>query len=193
MAVVLIPDEDRRLEDAADIRAFLDQRGILFERWPQADRVPPDASAEEVLAAYAPEIEALKTRGGYVAADVVDVHPATPNLDAFLEKFSREHTHTEDEVRFILKGRGLFHIHPPAGPVFAIQVEEGDLISVPAHTRHWFHLCGERTIRAIRLFQDKAGWTPHYLDDPVHANYQPVCWGPAYVAGTAEFAAVVRP
>ena len=31
-----------------------------------------------------------------------------------LDKFSSEHWHDEDEVRFIVEGRGLFHIHPRA-------------------------------------------------------------------------------
>jgi 1,2-dihydroxy-3-keto-5-methylthiopentene dioxygenase len=98
-----------------------------------------------------------------------------------LDKFRKEHTHSEDEVRFILKGRGLFHIHPKTGPVFAIQVEAGDLINVPKGTRHWFDLCNDRTIRAIRLFQDKSGWTPHYVEGSVHEKYQPVCFGPSHI------------
>jgi 1,2-dihydroxy-3-keto-5-methylthiopentene dioxygenase len=143
--------------------------------------VPADASADAVLAAYADKISDLKARGGYTTADVIDVTAATPNLDAMLAKFSREHWHDEDEVRFIVEGRGLFHISPPGGPVFAIEVEAGDLISVPRGTRHWFDLCAERRIRAIRLFQDVSGWTPHYTDSGIDAGFQPVCFGPTFV------------
>ena len=57
------------------------------------------------------EIEEMKRRGGYVTADVIDVNPATPNLEAMLAKFDKEHTHDEDEVRFILAGRGIFFLH----------------------------------------------------------------------------------
>ena len=133
-----------------------------------------------------PEIDRLKAEGGYVTADVINVSPETPGLDAMLERFRSEHTHSEDEVRFILKGRGLFHIHPDNGPVFAIQVEAGDLINVPLGTKHWFDLCADRTIRAIRLFQDKTGWTPAYIDGGAHARYTPVCWSPAYVAAETK-------
>lgn len=185
MAVVLIPDENRRLTEPSAIRAFLAPHHIRSEQWPLAERVHPDADQDAILAAYAPEIERLKAEGGYVTADVIDVTPRTPGLDALMQKYTSEHTHSEDEVRFILKGRGLFHIHPTVGPVFAIQVEAGDLISVPADTRHWFHLCADRTIRAIRLFQDKSGWTPQYVDDGRHANYQPVCFGPSHLPGNA--------
>jgi 1,2-dihydroxy-3-keto-5-methylthiopentene dioxygenase len=183
MAAVLIPDEHRSLTNPDDIRAYLAPHNIKYERWPLEERVNPDADQDAILAAYAPEIDALKAAGGYVTADVINVTPETPGLDVMIQKFASEHTHSEDEVRFILKGRGLFHIHPPTGPVFAIEVEAGDLINVPAHTRHWFHLCSDRTIRAIRLFQDKSGWTPHYVEGGKHVNYTPVCLGPSHLPG----------
>lgn len=182
MAYVIIPDEKRRLDDPKEISAFLAPFGICHECWPLEDRVNPDAPPEEILAAYKPEIDRIKAHGGYVTADVINITPQTPNLPALLERFSKEHTHSEDEVRFILKGRGLFHVHPEFGPVFAIQVEAGDLINVPKGTMHWFDLCADQTIRAIRLFQDMTGWTPHYIDGAAHSRYTPVCWSPAHVA-----------
>jgi 1,2-dihydroxy-3-keto-5-methylthiopentene dioxygenase len=169
------------LTDDGEVRSFLAAQGIDYERWPTGHALAADAPAEAVLSAYAGEIERLKQKGGYVTADVIDVSAATPGLDAMLARFSREHWHDEDEVRFIVEGRGLFHIHPPRGPVFALEVERGDLIRVPRGTWHWFDLCGERRIRAIRLFQDVSGWTPHYTDSGVDAGYQPVCFGPAHV------------
>jgi 1,2-dihydroxy-3-keto-5-methylthiopentene dioxygenase len=182
MARVRIPDQQRTLEDQEEVTRYLAKLGIDYERWPDMERVPERATPEEVLAAYAPEIEQLKARGGYVTADVIDVTAETPGLDAMLAKFSVEHWHDEDEVRFIVRGRGLFHVHPQDGePVIAIEVEAGDLIRVPRGTRHWFDLCGEKDIRAIRLFQDKSGWTPHYTESGADKGYQPLCMGPAYI------------
>jgi 1,2-dihydroxy-3-keto-5-methylthiopentene dioxygenase len=186
MATIIIADEGRRIDDAGEMRAFLAPHGIYHERWPLEERVNPNASQQEILSAYAPELKQLMDQGGYVTADVINVNPETPNLEAMLDKFRKEHTHSEDEVRFILKGRGLFHIHPKAGSVFAIQVEAGDLINVPKGTQHWFDLCNDRTIRAIRLFQDKSGWTPQYVEGSVHEKYMPVCFGPTHIpAGSA--------
>ncbi len=181
MAVLRIPDEHRTLHEHGEIRDYLAGIGIEYERWERAAEVSPDASAEQVLSAYAGEIEQLKPRGGYVTADVIDVNSDTPGLDVMLAKFNIEHHHDEDEVRYIVAGRGLFHIHPPNSPVVAIEVEAGDLIRVPRGTLHWFDLCGDRRIRAIRLFQDKSGWTPHYSSSGVDRNYEPVCWGPRYI------------
>ncbi len=186
MAVVKIPAENRVLDAPGVVASFLATHGIDYERWTLDRPVAADATSEQVLQAYGPEIDTLKARGGYRTADVIDVHPDTPNLDAMLAKFSREHWHDEDEVRFIVEGRGLFHIHPVGGPVFALEVEAGDLIRVPRGTHHWFDLCRERRIRAIRLFQDTSGWTPHYTDTGVDQGFQPVCFGPAYVSSPAR-------
>jgi 1,2-dihydroxy-3-keto-5-methylthiopentene dioxygenase len=180
MAIVTIPDENRTINNQQQIAGFLATIGIDYERWEPKQQVADGAPAEEVLAAYAGEIETLKARGGYVTADVIDVNSTTQGLEAMLAKFNREHWHDEDEVRFIIQGRGLFHIHPRNAPVVAIEVEGGDLIRVPRGTWHWFNLCGDRRIRAIRLFQDMAGWTPNYTETGVDAGYQPMCLGASY-------------
>jgi 1,2-dihydroxy-3-keto-5-methylthiopentene dioxygenase len=181
MALIRLSAENTTLAEFEDVRRFLAAHGIDYEKWAPEQPVGADATSEAILNAYSREIEALKARGGYRTADVIDVRPDTPNLDAMLAKFSREHWHDEDEVRFIIDGRGLFHVHPPNGPVFAIEVEAGDLIRVPRGTHHWFDLCADRRIRAIRLFQDVAGWTPHYTDTGIDQRFQPVCFGPSYM------------
>jgi len=181
MAILSIPQEQRRIEDAEAVAGYLAPYGIEYERWTPTADTGPDASAEAILAAYAGKIDQLKARGGYVTADVIDVKPDTPGLDGMLARFNSEHWHDEDEVRFIVEGRGLFHVHPSVGPVFAIEVEAGDLIRVPRGTHHWFDLCADRRIRAIRLFQDPSGWTPHYTQSGVDRGFQPLCFGPAYI------------
>lgn len=180
MAIVRIPDQNRTLREIAEITAYLGSIDIEYERWELPENIQSASSAEEILNAYSAQIETLKKRGGYVTADVIDVTPETPNLETMLAKFSREHWHDEDEVRFIVRGRGLFHIHPRDGVTTAIEVEAGDMIRVPRGTWHWFDLCGDRTIRAIRLFQDQSGWKPRYTESGVDRNYQPVCMGPSY-------------
>jgi 1,2-dihydroxy-3-keto-5-methylthiopentene dioxygenase len=181
MARVHVPDQNREITDVSEIRSFLKPFGIWYENWEVAGRIGPDATNEEILAAYAPEIDRLKREGGFVTADVINVNPQTPNLDTMLAKFDKEHTHSEDEIRFTVRGSGVFHIHPENGPVFSITVESGDLVNVPRGTKHWFNLCGDRTIRCIRLFEDMSGWTPHYVDESVHGNYAPLCLGPSYL------------
>ena len=182
MATVNIPDEHRTLSQPEEVKQFLASIGISYEVWKPAREVAADAPAEEILAAYSAEIDRLKVSEGYVTADVIDVKPQTPGLAEMLAKFNREHTHDDDEVRFIIEGSGLFHINPANGPVCAIEVVAGDLIRVPRGTLHWFNLCEDQRIRAIRLFKDAAGWSPNYSASGEDEKYQPLCFGLSYIA-----------
>lgn len=177
MALVHIFHEGRTLTGVREVADYLTAYGIEYQQWQPNHPVREDAPPEEILEAYSNEIEVLKARGGYVTADVIDVNPNTPGLETMLAKFSSEHWHDEDEVRFIIAGHGLFHIRSKNGSTIAIEVEAGDLIRVPRGAWHWFNLCADRRIRAIRLFQDVAGWTPHYTHTGVDQNFAPVCFG----------------
>jgi len=171
------------IEGESEVRITLAGLGIDYERW-DLSRVAADASAEDVLAAYSAEIDELKRRGGYRTADIIDVHPETPGLDNLLARFDKEHTHSEDEVRFVLAGRGIFFLHlrdQGEDKVVSVEVHPGDLLRVPRGTTHWFTLCGDRRIRAIRWFQDTTGWTPLYTGTGVDQYHQPLCFGPAYL------------
>ena len=180
MATVHVPDSNRSITDPVEINGFLAPFGIRYEKWDVEGRIGSAATDEEILNAYRPEIERLKAEGGYVTADGINVQSDTPGLDEMLAKFDKEHTHSEDEVRFTVEGSGVFHIHPDEGPVFSVTVEAGDLMNVPNGTRHWFNLCSSRRIRCIRLFEDMSGWTPHYMENSAHVNYAPLCMGPKY-------------
>src|SRR4051812_10749822 len=116
MARVSFPDAGRRVTGFEEVRLCLAEVGIDYRHWEPSHPVASDAPAEQILAAYRGEIDRLKAEGGYVTADVIDVNPSTPNLEAMLAKFRSEHWHDEDEVRFIIEGRGLFHVHPRPGP-----------------------------------------------------------------------------
>jgi len=112
MGVLRIPDENQTITDHSAIAEYLAAVGIKYEQWQPTHSLAEDAPEAEILEAYKDEIEQLKESGGYVTADVIAVNPQTPNLDAMLAKFDREHWHDEDEVRFVIHGRGLFHIKP---------------------------------------------------------------------------------
>lgn len=173
MATVNVRDRKESFSDPKKISEFLADFGIWYRRFEGGDKLGAEPTNEEILAAYSEPIEKLKAEGGYVTADVINVTPQTPGIDEMLAKFDKEHWHDEDEVRFIVHGEGLFHIHPKEGPVFSIEVRKGDMINVPRGTLHWFHLSDKRTVRAIRLFQDPSGWTPHYTGSGVDAKYDP--------------------
>ncbi len=181
MAIVTVTDTGRVLREAGEVSTFLSDFGIWYRRFEGLDSVGPDASEQQVLAAYEGPIGEQKATGGYTTADVIDIEPETPGLAEMLAKFSKEHWHDEDEVRFIVEGRGVFHVRPKEGPTFRIEVRAGDMINVPPGTWHWFDLCEESRIRAIRLFRNKSGWTPHYTGSGEETRHEPLCFGPNYI------------
>jgi 1,2-dihydroxy-3-keto-5-methylthiopentene dioxygenase len=171
MAVLTYRASKKQITDQKQIAAELKKLGIMFESW-GVERLPEhlrsrnlsDAEKQEVLAAFKPEIDKLKAKGGYATADVVSLYPSTPNLDTMLAKFDKKHLHTEDEVRFCVQGRGVFTLFPETADAIDVELRPGDFISVPAKYHHLFTLCEDRQITCIRLFVDPAGWVAHYVN-----------------------------
>ncbi|TGN41973.1 1,2-dihydroxy-3-keto-5-methylthiopentene dioxygenase [Marinobacter confluentis] len=152
-------------EDAGKIANLLADRGIRFERWPTKD-LPADASQETILEAYADEIEALKAQCGFRTQDVISLNPDNPQKDAFRNKFIDEHVHSEDEIRFFVRGQGLFYLHL-GDQVYAVMCQKNDLISVPHGTRHWFDMGPEPEFTCIRLFTNQEGWVADFTGEDI--------------------------
>lgn len=142
------------LDDPAQAMALDDlaRRGVLS--W----RVPPDESER------AATIETIKREHGYVDEDFVELGPQTPNLEAICAKFDKEHSHTEDEVRFVVEGAGIFDVRDEGDRWIRIEVEQGDIIVIPANTHHRFYLTEQKHIRCMRLFANHDGWAPIYRE-----------------------------
>ena len=111
-------------------------------------------------ARYEPALATLCAQRGYVARDEVALGAQTPNLPAILARFQDEHLHTDDEVRFVLSGAGIFDIRSLDDRWMRVVVEPGDLLVVPKERHHRFLLTEEQQIRCVRLFQDQAAWVP---------------------------------
>ena len=130
----------------------LARRGVLS--W----SVPPDESARAAM------IETIKRDHGYVDEDYVELAPETPNLDAICAKFDKEHFHTEDEVRAVVEGEGIFDVRDEGDTWIRIEVAAGDMIVIPARTFHRFYLTDAKHIRCMRLFANHDGWAPLYRE-----------------------------
>lgn len=156
------------LVDTADGDAIaheLGAIGVTFERWTTRD-LPAGADSDAIIAAYAPEIARLKAEGGYQAVDTISLAPDHPDRDALRTKFLSEHTHAEDEVRFFVRGEGLFTLHADA-KVFNVLACAGDLMRVPAGMTHWFDMGPRPDFTAIRLFINPEGWVAHFTGSDI--------------------------
>ncbi len=173
MAVLTIPSSNESIKNPAEIKKYLNDRGVFFDQW-QCEVVFDDsASQEEILQAYEKDLKPFMDKGGYQTADVISINQLTENYEAIRAKFLAEHTHSEDEIRFFVDGQGLFWFHLDHEPVFNLLCEKGDLISVPAGTKHWFDAGPKNPfVKAIRIFIDMSGWVPHYTESKIEEKFR---------------------
>jgi 1,2-dihydroxy-3-keto-5-methylthiopentene dioxygenase len=172
MAVLSIPDEQRVISSTDEIRMYLNQQGIFFDQWSCSVVFDDRASQEEILEAYERDLKSFMERGGYLTADVISINSLTENYNAIRAKFLAEHTHSEDEIRFFVDGQGYFWFNLEGAPVFNVLCQKGDLISVPAGTKHWFDAgANDPFVKAIRIFIDQSGWIPEYTGSGIDQKY----------------------
>lgn len=175
LAEIRIRNTDERISGEENVRAFLNSQEVLYEHW-DASKLPQelqhkfalsDDEKNQILSTFDEEIRDLAARRGYRTWDIVALSEATPNLEELLKKFESVHTHTEDEVRAITAGRGIFIIKGTEDVgYFDVELEAGDVISVPEHKPHFFTLMENRQIVAVRLFIETEGWIAHPYEDP---------------------------
>lgn len=113
-------------------------------------------------------LDAWKIRRHYTTQDQVQLTPQTPNLTGIIEMFYKEHLHTDDEARYILRGAGIFDIRSNDDKWLRVNVEAGDLIIIPANKYHRFKLTPEKQITAIRLFKENPSWEPVYRPQAIN-------------------------
>ena len=157
-------------EDAGAVAAELSKIGVDFARWESPVKLSGEEPAEEILAAYRPYLDALMGATGAGSADVIKMTPDNPAAPALREKFLKEHTHSEDEIRFFVQGSGHFVIHEN-GRVYDAFCEQGDLLRVPANAKHWFDAGKKPLFTALRVFTDTSGWVAQFTGDDISSRF----------------------
>ena len=163
-------DRIQQYSDSQQIQQRLGDVGVQFETWAASVDLSPAATQEDILAVYATQVERLKQQHDFKTADVISLKPDHPDRVQLRQKFLSEHTHSDFEVRFFVAGQGLFYIHHQER-VYAVLCQSGDLISVPAGTRHWFDMGEAPSFTCIRLFSDPQGWVADYTGDPIAERF----------------------
>ncbi|WP_127533656.1 1,2-dihydroxy-3-keto-5-methylthiopentene dioxygenase [Paenibacillus kobensis] len=175
MAEIRIRNTNERIQGDVNVGEFLSKQNVLYEQWDMS-KLPAQLKEKftlsneekaEILAAFDDEIRDLAARRGYQTWDIITLSESTPNLEDLLKKFEDVHTHTEDEIRAIVGGRGIFIIKGSDDiGYFDVELEPGDIISVPENTPHFFTLMDNKKIVAVRLFIETDGWIAHPFADP---------------------------
>lgn len=173
MATLYIAKENITISDFSTIKNLLNNHGIMIDKWEATSPLHNDSTQEDILSAYSHELKPFMEKNGYQTADVINVHPGTENLMAIREKFMKEHTHSEDEIRFFVDGKGKFWFHLDNDDIFCVTCQRGDFVSVPKNYRHWFDLAPDYFVKAIRIFSNMEGWVPVYTQSGVDERYNP--------------------
>ncbi|WP_433749174.1 1,2-dihydroxy-3-keto-5-methylthiopentene dioxygenase [Falsibacillus pallidus] len=177
MTTIKIQGSGKVIDNQEEVVQFLEEQDVIYENWDIA-KLPAalqekflltEEEKEEILAVFKDEIKDISERRGYQAQDVISLSEATPNLDQLLKNFNREHHHTDDEVRFIVSGHGVFVIQGKDGVFFEVHLNPGDLISVPENIRHYFTLSDDLNVVAVRIFVTQEGWVPIYENASINA------------------------
>lgn len=181
MAQIRIRNTNELVTGEENVRSFLTVQGVLYEHWdpnkldePLRDKfVLTDEEKLAILRTYEAEIRDLAERRGYRTWDLISLSDATPNIEDLLKKFEQLHTHTEDEVRAITAGNGIFIIKGSDDIGYMdVILEAGDVISVPESKPHYFTLMENRQIVAVRLFIETEGWIAHPFEDDTFQKAQ---------------------
>jgi 1,2-dihydroxy-3-keto-5-methylthiopentene dioxygenase len=160
----------RELTDGDEIARELAAVGVRFERWSVDRQLPPGADQAAILDAYRSSVERIQQDGGYETVDVLQLAKGAPNTEPIRQKFLNEHAHSEDEVRFFVAGSGAFYLRL-GGRVYQTICVRGDLLSVPAGTRHWFDMGPDPEFTAIRWFNNQTGWVPQFTGDDIASRF----------------------
>ncbi|MEW4309672.1 cupin domain-containing protein [Rossellomorea marisflavi] len=170
MTTIKVQGSGKVIENQEEVIQYLEEQGVIYEHWDigqlsgdlQEKFDLADVEKERILRTFKDEIQDISARRGYEAWDIISLSDSTPNLDELLKNFQQEHHHTDDEVRFIVSGHGVFIIQGSDGDFFEVHLNPGDLISVPENIRHYFTLSDDKKVVAVRIFVTKEGWVPIY-------------------------------
>ncbi len=171
MAILQL-ENGTKYTEIEDILRELSQLNIQLKYWTVGDNphihnlLAKDAltepEKEQILQSLDNYFLELQQTAGYQSRDLIVLHPEVPNLDSLLSKFNSCHYHTDDEVRYIIAGEGVFGFIRPDTSQVELTVEAEEFINVPANIEHWFHLTPAKRVKVVRYFTGTDGWVPVY-------------------------------
>lgn len=153
-----------------DIAATLAEVGVQLQHWQAATAIGPDSDDEALVAAYQPQLDHLMSECSHAVVQVIRLSEDRYRPGTTREQALEEYVLADDEVRLFVAGRGQFNLHV-AERIYAVLCEKGDLIRIPAGTRHWFDQGEVPHLVAIRLLATAEGSTPQPTGDDIASRF----------------------
>ncbi|CAE7914813.1 unnamed protein product [Symbiodinium sp. KB8] len=162
--------ENRRSPNKAVAPSVLADLGVLAYHVPPTGNYPPKAVPWEPQSGIQDtKLKQIRDARGYNYADIITCsEECLPDYHNKLKAFFEEHIHSDEEVRYILKGSGYFDVRDTEDQWIRIQLNAGDLIVLPEGIYHRFTMDTKNFTQAMRLFKGVPVWTP--INRPADAH-----------------------
>jgi len=138
------------LNHADDIASTLSAVGIDYRQLELPAALRPGCEQAEFGAAYGLWLQAFMGKEGDVQQELFNLQRNHPQKLELRARYLDEQVQSSASTWLFLGGFAQLSVHLD-GYVYVLQGERGDLLTLPAGTRHWFDLGEEPHVLAVRL------------------------------------------
>ncbi|RMH86323.1 acireductone dioxygenase [Pseudomonas sp. AOB-7] len=138
------------LTHAEDIASTLAEVGVRYRQCPPPAALRPGCSEQEFDAACGAWLQDLRGEGGYRQHELLSLERNHPRKLELRARYLDEQTQPAASAWLFVGGFAQLSLHL-GEYVYVLQGERGDLLELPADTRHWFDLGEEPHLLLVRL------------------------------------------
>ncbi len=156
------------LNHADDIASTLSVVGIDYRQVELPAALRPGCEQAEFDAAYGLWLQAFMAQEGHVQQELFNLQRNHPQKLELRARYLDEQVQSSASTWLFLGGFAQLSVHLD-GYVYVLQGERGDLLTLPAGTRHWFDLGEEPHVLALRLSPSED--TPERTGDDIASRF----------------------
>ncbi|SDA68103.1 1,2-dihydroxy-3-keto-5-methylthiopentene dioxygenase [Pseudomonas sp. NFPP33] len=156
------------LNHADDIASTLAAVGIDYRQMELPAALRPGCEQAEFDAAYGLWLQAFMGKEGHVHQELFNLQRNHPQKLELRARYLDEQVQSSASTWLFLGGFAQLSVHLD-GYVYVLQGERGDLLTLPAGTRHWFDLGEEPHLLALRLSPSED--TPERTGDDIASRF----------------------
>lgn len=138
------------LTHAEDIASTLAEVAIGYRQCPPPAALRPGCAEQEFDAACGTWLAALMAEGGYRQQQLLSLDRNHPQKLELRARYLDEQAQASASAWLFVAGFAQLSLHLDEH-VYVLRGEKGDLLELPAGTRHWFDLGEEPHLLAVRL------------------------------------------
>lgn len=159
---------NKALNHAADIASTLAAVGLDYRQVELPAALRPGCEQAEFDQAYGLWLQAFMGNEGHVQRELFNLQRNHPQKLELRARYLDEQVQASTCAWLFIGGFAQLSVHLD-GYVYRLQGERGDLLTLPAGTRHWFDLGEEPHALVLRLSQSEE--TPERTGDDIASRF----------------------